>query len=153
MNKFLKVILFILYWIAQFTLGIVMTLPGMIGTLFCVLFFHGKVYKNGFTIVTTVSGNWGGVCLGAFTFCGDYKNSSYWTEITAHEFGHSIQNIYLSVLFPFLVGIPSMCRYWYQRILEEHYNKIFPADWYDRFWAESNATKVGLFIKKKLGQI
>ncbi len=127
-----KILLGTLYWIWSLTWGALMTIPGLLVTGFCILFLHGKPHKNG-----------------------SYYGTSYWEEISAHEFGHSLwhQHLLMGPLFPFLVGIPSACRYWYQRIMQEKYHKQFPADWYNRFWAEADATKMGLKVKKWLGQV
>ncbi len=131
-----------------------MTIPGLIITGFCIAFLHGKPHKNGFSYIVEIGGNWGGLELGAVALCGNYYGGSYWEEISAHEFGHSLcpQHLLMGPLFPFLVGIPSAIRYWYQRIGESK-GKVFPADWYNRFWAEKNATENGIKWKKKLGQL
>lgn len=68
--------------------------------------------------------------------------------IIAHEHGHSIQNAYLGLLFPFLVAIPSFIRFWWRE-----WNK--PKTDYDAIWFEGSATKTGkkffeLFLEKYL---
>ena len=77
----------------------------------------------------------------------DSKNSGCynpkWFEHTRrHEFGHSLQNLIFGPFTLFVVGIPSACRYWYQRIMQNK-GKKFPADWYDSIWFEGGATKTG----------
>ena len=106
-----------------------------------------KTHLNGCTFITEVGGNWGGLELGAFALCGNYSESnSYWFDHTRkHEFGHAIQHLYLGPLFIFVVAIPSACRYWYQRIMQNK-GKSFPSDWYDSVWFEGGATSTGTRI-------
>lgn len=140
----------VLYWLVQLTWGSLMTIIGLIVTGFCIAFLKGKPHKNGFSYIVEVGGNWGGLEFGAVALCGSYSqkdgpcyNPDWYEHTRRHEFGHSIQNMILGPLFPFIVGIPSACRYWYQRIAEEKYSKTFPADWYDSIWFEGTATRWG----------
>ncbi len=155
MSTFKKILFGIIYWFMQLTWGILLTSIGAIVTLFCIIFLKGKPHKNGYSVITEVGGNWGGLELGAFALCGNYYGTSYWEEMSAHEFGHSLwhQHWIMGPFFIFLVGIPSACRYWYQRIMREKYNKTFSDDWYIKFWAEEDATAQGLKWKKLLGQV
>ena len=95
-----------------------MTFIGAIVTIFCLAFLKGKIHKNGYSFITEVGGNWGGVSLGAFALCGKYNQPDSdcympeWYEDTRkHEAGHSLQNIILGPFFPFVVAIPSAIRY------------------------------------------
>lgn len=94
--------------------------------------FHRRVY------VEMNKGNWGGVSLGCFFICS--RNSS--DTLKAHECGHMIQNIIFGPLMPFVVGIPSIIRYWYREL---HYNRRNqePPTSYDAIWFEGTATKLG----------
>lgn len=142
MNKtIIKVLACIGYWAIQLTWGSLMTISGLLTTLFCIIFLKGKPHKNGFSYIVEVGGNWGGLELGAVALCGSYYNTSYWDEIRCHEFGHSLfpQHILMGPFFPFLVGIPSACRYWYKRIMSKK-GKNFSENWYYKFWAERNAS-------------
>ena len=133
-----KVLAGIGYWLVQLTWGLLMTFIGAVATLFVLTFLKGKPHKNGFSIITEVGGNWGGVSLGAFALCGTYKESSpdFYDETRKHEFGHSLQNLYLGPLFPFVVAIPSAIRYWlayYGKLNEDYY----------AVWFESGASYWG----------
>ena len=139
-----KVFACIGYWFVQLTWGIFMNIIGAIVTLFCLIFLKGKPHKNGFGVITEVFGNWGGLELGAFSLCGNYSKDSpdFFKEVRSHEFGHSIQNMFFGPFFPFIVSIPSACRYWYQRIAISK-GKVFDDDWYDSVWIEGYATRTG----------
>lgn len=149
MKKSDKLFTGILYWLIQLTWGILMTVIGLIVSFVCILFFKGKIHKNGFSYIVEVGGDWGGLSLGAVSFCGSYslKSSPYydieWYERTRrHEFGHSLQNLVFGPLFPFIVAIPSAFRYWYFTIAESK-GKSFPEDAYDSIWFEKEATIQG----------
>lgn len=137
-------ILAILYWTWSITWNCLLTIPGLFATLFIVIFLKGKVHKNGFSIITEIGGNWGGLSLGAFAFCGGYttvcENKEWFEHTRKHEFGHSIQGLWWGPLFAFVIGIPSVIRYhWYNhRAL-----KGLPVPDYDAVWFEGHATKIG----------
>ena len=154
-NKNIQKILFsIMFWVISLTWGILLTSIGGLGTLILnganlVAKLFGKDLKirthvNGCTLITEVGGNWGGLEMGAFAFCGRYTEiSPSWYEHTRrHEFGHSLQHLIFGPLFLFIVAIPSACRYWYQRIMQSK-GKQFPSDWYDSIWFEGGATRWG----------
>ena len=146
-----KVILGILYWIGQLTWGILMTIIGIFTAIFCLIFLKGKPHKNGYSFIIEVGGNWGGVNLGAISLCGNYSQiDNYWFEHTRkHEAGHSLQNLIFGPLFPFIVAIPSACRYWYSRYM---YKKgIFLSNaWYESAWFEHTATNWGTWYIDKV---
>lgn len=138
-----KVLAGIGYWLVQLTWGILMTFVGAIATLFSIIFLKGKPHKNGYGIITEVKGNWGGVSLGAFALCGSYNQTNsgcydaeWYEHVRKHEFGHSLQNLFLGPLFPFVVAVPSAIRYWLS-----YYGKL-KSDYYD-IWFERTATDWG----------
>ena len=120
-----------------------MTTIGFIVTLIA-LMLGGKPHKNGCSYIVEIGKNWGGVSLGAFALCGSYSETSptWFNETRKHEFGHSIQNLFLGPLFIFIVAIPSACRYWYMTIGESK-GKIFPNNWYYKAWFEHTASSWG----------
>lgn len=133
-----------LYWLVQLTWGGLLTIPGLLITGFCILFLKGTPHKNGYSYIVEIGGNWGGLEIGAVALCGRYsENDPAWYEHTRrHEFGHSIQQLIFGPFQVFIVGIPSACRYWYQRIARTH-GKKFSSAWYDSIWFEGTATKWG----------
>lgn len=135
-----KIILGILYWLWSLTWGCLMTIPGLLITGFCIIFLKGKPHKNGFSYIVEIGGNWGGLELGCVALCGNYYGKDYYDYIRKHEFGHSIQQLIFGPLQPFLIGIPSAIRYWYDRLDKKHKRST---DWYDSIWFEGTATKWG----------
>ena len=132
------------FWILflNFTWGIVMNILGFI----CAIPFliascftrHIRVYSFKFTIVIEIGKEWGAFSMGIFTFSceqGDFY-------INAHELGHSIQNAYWGILFPFVIGIPSVIRFWYRDIVYYRCGMLPSKDYY-AIWFERNATTLG----------
>ena len=102
-----KKLLYIGYWILQCTWGAIMTLIGAIAALIFICMGE-KPSRIGPNVYFTIGKEWGGVSLGPFIFCSECITDS----IKYHEYGHSLQNIIWGPLFPFIIGIPSMARYW-----------------------------------------
>ena len=139
-----KVLLATLFWFLSLTWGLLMTFIGLIVTLVAIVFFKGKVHRNGFTYIVEVGGNWGGLSLGAVALCGGYttvcQDVEWFQHTRRHEFGHGLQNCVLGPLFPFLVAIPSAVRYHYQN----HRSKRgLPNKDYDAAIYEYTASKYG----------
>lgn len=131
-NKFL-------YNLLSFTWGIIMTLIGGIAALVA-LCCGLRPHKFGGMIYFTFGEGWGGVSLGRVFFCSkDCENDP---SITNHEFGHSFQNCWWGPLFPFVIAIPSVIRYWYRELKYYRKNKYPPTE-YDDIWFEGQATKLG----------
>ena len=109
-----------------------MTTAGFFATVFCLFFLDATIHRNGFGFITETGTNWGGVSLGLFALCGHYKinHPDFFDETRKHEFGHSLQNLFLGPFFIFVVAIPSAVRYWlayYGRLEEDYY-----AIWFER---------------------
>lgn len=140
----MKTLFKILFWFLSLTWGFLMSFIGVIVFLVTIIFVKHKVHSNGCSVIVEFGGNWGGLSLGCFAFCGRYSESNnYWFQHTRkHEFGHSIQNAILGPLFPFIIAIPSSIRYHYKRIAVKK-GKTFSTGWYDSIWFERTATKYG----------
>lgn len=96
----------VLYYIIQWTWGIVMNLIGGIVCLVCLcLKCPVQKYRNGIEIL--VNNNFGGLELGMFFIRG--KDC---LGVRPHEYGHGIQHLWWGPLFPFVIGLPSAARYW-----------------------------------------
>ena len=80
-----------------------------------------------------------GVNFGAVFFVN--KGASERTK--CHEHGHGLQNICWGVLFPFVIAIPSACRYWRRKLIRRKTpNAILEP--YDSVWFEGQATEWGM---------
>lgn len=142
-----------LYWLLQLTWGLPMNIVALIVIPFVLLFRKHVIHHNGYSVIIEFGGNWGGLELGAFALCGGYTTTcesvSYFDHVREHEFGHTLQNIIWGPLYPFVIGIPSACRYWYSRIPSLHKNKL-PLGWYDSIWFEGQATRWGRYYHEQL---
>lgn len=101
-------LVFILSIIWQFTWGILQNIVGLIAFLIFVRKRH-VIYKN--SIVTEISGSWGGITLGMFVFVDglpteDEKVPEDFT--VKHEYGHVLQSILLGPLWVLIIGFPSL---------------------------------------------
>lgn len=110
---------YFIYWFLQCSWGIIMTTIGAVAALGCLVTGH-KPKKLGPAIYFKIGKNWGGLNLGPFCFI-DTANDNL--DVLSHEFGHTIQNIMFGPFFPFLIGIPSMVRYWL-REQKGHFQKL-----------------------------
>lgn len=124
------------------TWGIIMTLIGYIARL--VLLCKGiKGQKGDFARLYVVGNGWGGISLGT-TIIVSENNC---TEFTiTHECGHTIQNAIFGVLFPFIIGLPSLIRCKHREWQRKHGKK--PKGGYYEIWFESQATELGeIYLK------
>lgn len=131
----------ILYYILQFTWGLIPNIVGLLSTLILMIFKKKpkKFYRSHYVKVGKL---WGGMSLGISTFVDNYpsKHTLY------HEYGHSFQNAILGPFWIFLVAIPSFIRYW---IFEIRYKKGKSNPPYDSIWFEHNATEIGEMIMRR----
>ena len=121
------------------TWGIIMTLIGSIA--YVVLVVAGKKpIKNKYGVAFMIGSGWGGLDIGPVAIV----NENPTERILNHEFGHSIQNCYFGPLFPFLIAIPSVIRYWYREYLvRSGKKKSWELPPYDSIWFEGDATRIG----------
>ena len=125
------------FYLLSWTWGLPMTLIGGIAML--VLMIAGKKPQRwGDCYYIEVGKDWGGINLGMF-FLTCEKPGRY---TKCHEHGHAIQNCYFGFLMPFVVGIPSVVRYWYRELKYHRKGKYPPTD-YDDIWFEGQATELG----------
>lgn len=117
MKQYLRKIRF---WVLSLTWGLPTTLVGGLVMLILIIFKY-KPKKFGYTYYINIGKNWGGLELGAF-FLTD-RTDNYKTK--CHEHGHCLQNTWMGPLFPFIVGIPSILRYWLYRFKTDKNRTIF----------------------------
>lgn len=142
----------VLYYLLACTWGILLTL---IGWLISLVMLFMKVFSNldiTFTKyywvykIETGPEYWGGFETGLM-FVRDHKSTE---SLNQHEFGHTFQNTLFGPLFPILVGLPSIIRYWYQ-FIRERQGKANKA--YDAIWFEDAATQCGIYATKYLSNL
>ena len=127
-----------LYWLLNFTWGILTTLCGLLISL--VMLYIGKKPKRCSSIwYFQIGKSWGGLEMGTM-FLRDETSNYY---MNWHEFGHTFQNAILGPCYIFIVAIPSAIRYWQQEIRRRQGKHNKP---YDLIWFEENATNVGEHI-------
>ena len=132
-----------LFYILNFTWGIIMNIIGAIGAALVSLDTGIKPTRHAGNVVFKFGHYWGGVSLGIFTFmCLEADEHTL-----NHEFGHSIQNAILGPLFPFIVGIPSLIRC--QKFNNNIRKGVPNEEDYDAIWFEGSATYWGTEIAKR----
>jgi hypothetical protein len=100
---------------------------------------HKILYKGadhatvGHAVQTLGSIGGGYVSLGAYIIVED-------NVCKYHEYGHSLQNCVYGWLFPLLVGIPSIVRFYWREWREAHGKALSD---YDSAWFEAQATRWG----------
>jgi len=134
-----------LYYVLACTWGILMTFIGWIITIILWLFVKDSkpIKYNWIYYMKAGPDYWGGFEMGLM-FVRDQKSSD--SHINQHEFGHTFQNCLLGPLMPFIVSIPSACRWW-ARTLKP--NKDWPA--YSAVWFEDAADVCGKYAAEYLG--
>jgi len=125
----------VFFYFIQFTWGLTVNLAGLLVFLCCNKRFPREMFCN--SIITQLPGNRGGLSLGIFIFLSipSDQNSA---SICAHEYGHTIQCLFLGPLFWFIVAIPSAI--WY-RFFEDYRQNCHVQ--YDTLYCERWATAWG----------
>lgn len=129
------------FYFLTFTWGLPMTIIGFIARLVV-----GKqpIRKFGYCKVYQFGKGWGGVSLGTTII----TSTPFDDKLMAHEHGHAIQNCWFGFLFPFVVGLPSMIRYWWREWMWSLGRRDLP-DYYS-IWFEGQASKLGTALITKL---
>lgn len=125
-----------LFYLLSFTWGLPMNIAGLLVAVF-MLFTGHRPHRWGPCLYFNAGRHWGGASWGMF-FITDKVDS---THIKNHEMGHAFQNCYLGFLMPFVIGLPSMSRYWFRNWREKTGRPVRKA--YDSIWFEGSATKLG----------
>lgn len=130
----------ILFFFLQWTWGILMNILGLL--IISVLVCCGKkIEKHNLSYYIKIGNNWGGVSFGMF-FLTEKAPSEHTKD---HETGHALQNCLWGVLFPFVIALPSVVRYWYRKYLKWKHRKDsnFILKPYDSIWFENQASLWG----------
>lgn len=119
----------LMYVLLQFTWGILQNLAGLVMFLACkMLGCKSKKYKN--AVVTKWNNKYGSVSLGMFLFVTDDEDET----LVAHEYGHSLQSLFLGPLFFFVIGIPSICWAAFGDNYRKKHNKTY-YEFYTESWS------------------
>lgn len=131
-----------LYYLLHFTWGIVMTIiAGLVAGIlaFVNLFTKNMKFKIYHGILEIrLFRSWGGCNLGLVCL----RDTTSTESVSKHEVGHSFQ-VWLGILVPFVVGIPSSIRWWIRRLQPNKYHKP-----YSSIWFEDSADQVGRYVTK-----
>ena len=125
-----------IYYLLSFTWGLPMNIVGCICALIFII-MGKRPKKHGWNYYFEFDVDFG-LELGIF-FISPVNGS---TSLKNHEFGHSIQNIWLGIFTPLVVSIPSAVRFW----IREYQQKFHPEkklEPYDLIWFEATATSSG----------
>lgn len=132
-----------MYYLLNYTWGILTTALGWLVYAFISIFFSKKIIDKGKfekAHYIMIGKNWGGFSLGVCFFVANDMGEQWTLHTMKHEYGHTIQNARFGLLMPFLITIPSVIRYWYQTNRD---NKGLPNKPYESIWFEKQATKLG----------
>lgn len=140
-----------LYYILNYTWGIIMTVIGWIVIGFVKLFLNKHITetdKFGPCLYHMLFDNWGGIELGVNFLIADRMGADWTLHTKCHECGHTFQNAIWGPLCIFISFLPSAIRYWVRRISKKSDTP------YDLAWFEQSATFIGgkyyrMFIDKE----
>ena len=126
-----------LWYLLQFTWG----LPQNLGGLLWFLFYLRRPHSlwNG-AVVTRIRRKRfsGGFTLGIFIFLTEPLSEESEHDLRIHEFGHTVQSLYLGPVWSLVIGLPSMP--WcnlppFQKLRQRKgipYSALYCEDWADR---------------------
>ena len=98
----------VVFYFLQFTWGLTVNLAGLLVFLCCSKRPHRKTFCN--AIVTHLPGNRGGLSLGIFIFL-SVRGTRESNLLCAHEYGHTVQCLFLGPLYWVVIAVPSVI--WY----------------------------------------
>lgn len=124
-----------LFYLLQFTWGLPVNLAGLILFLCCRSRFRHEMFCN--SVVTVLPGNRGGLSLGVFIFL-SAQNADGSRSLCAHEYGHTVQCLFLGPLYWLAVALPSVL--WYHFFDGYRKKRRIP---YDALYCERWATAWG----------
>ena len=115
-----------LFYLIQFTWGLSVNLAGLLVFLCCRRRSRRERFCN--SIVTYLPGNHGGLSLGIFIFISADSSSG-----TRHEYGHTIQCLFLGPLYWIVIAVPSIiwchCFAGYRKKYGISYDTLYCEHW------------------------
>ena len=123
----------VLFYIIQWTWGLPVNLVGGIIYLICKAMGR-KSEKFGYSWITYLPWNQGGLSMGLFIFMkADHPNASWTYNTRIHEYGHTWQCLLLGVFYYPVIAIPSAiwCNFFegYRRKNHISYYVFYPEKW------------------------
>ena len=122
-----------LFFVLQFTWGLPVNLLGLVLFLCCGR-CRREIFHN--SIVSVLPGSRGGLSMGIFIFVSTQNADT--SRLCAHEYGHTIQCLFLGPLYWLIVTIPSAV--WYHFFAGFREKRQVP---YDFLYCERWATAWG----------
>ena len=120
----------VMFYFVQFTWGLTVNLAGLLVFLCCRRRFSGKMFRN--AVAVCLPGNRGGLSLGIFIFL-SVQDTRETGRLCAHEYGHTIQCLFLGPLYWVVVAIPSViwCNFFagYRKRHNIPYDTLFCERW------------------------
>jgi hypothetical protein len=96
-----------LFYLIQFTWALPQNLVGCVAYLILSRKHKHERFHNSF--VTYISKkNFGGVSIGIFIFINPDRQPDWLHDTRIHEYGHTIQSLFLGPVWPFVIAIPSV---------------------------------------------
>lgn len=122
------------FYLLQFTWGLPVNLAGLLLFL-CCRGSRRETFHN--SVVTCLPGDFGGLSLGVFIFL-SVQNANERRRLCVHEYGHTVQCLFLGPLYWLLVVLPSAV--WYHFFSGYRKRRQTP---YDALYCERWATAWG----------
>lgn len=132
------------FYLLQFTWGFSVNLVGLAVFLCCRRWrFRGERFLN--SVVTYLPGDRGGLSLGVFIFL-SVRRAEKGRQLCVHEYGHTVQCLFLGPLYWFVILIPSAVWYHffggYRRAHHIAYDALYCERWataWGRRWSGRQA--------------
>lgn len=139
-----------LFYLVQWTWGLPVNLVGFIIYLICKLLGR-KSEKFGYSWITYLPWNQGGLSMGLFIFMKGDHPSEMWTYNTRiHEYGHTWQCLLLGPLYYIVIAIPSAvwCNFFegYRKKNNVSYYVFYPEKWANA-WGQKFSGEKMIFDK------
>ena len=119
-----------LFWLVQFTWGLTVNLAGLTAFLLCRRRFPCRRFCN--SVVVRLPGDRGGLSLGVFLFV-SASGKEEERRLCVHEYGHTVQCLFLGPLYWIAVMLPSAVWYHlfagYRRKYRVPYDTLFCERW------------------------
>lgn len=125
----------ILFYLLQFTWGLPVNLADLLVFLCCRRYACSERFRN--SVVTYLPGDRGGLSLGVFIFL-SIHDADKRRRLRIHEYGHTIQCLFLGPLYWIAVVLPSAV--WFHFFTGYRKKRRIP---YDAFYCERWATAWG----------